>query len=270
MARVDGEARELENIADAGLPPLPTFLIIGAQKSATRWLRLNLGLHPSVFTAARELEFFNNGDRYRELGPAWYREQFAGWDGEAIVGEATPGYMFWRHRPLVVSERIDETLPGVELIATLRNPIDRAQSAMIHHMERGKVPSDSTLLDLVRATPADKDKLGIISGGWYGESLEPFRARFGDRLLVVLHDDVDDDPRGVYDDALRHIGASPDFVPPEFERVRFSHQQRASSEPGRRPLTLDERRELWAFFADDVAKLERMLGRDLSMWDPSS
>ena len=32
-------------------PPLPTFLIIGAQKSATRWLRLNLGLHPAVFTA---------------------------------------------------------------------------------------------------------------------------------------------------------------------------------------------------------------------------
>ena len=25
--------------------------------------------------------------------------------------------------------------------------------------------------------------------------------------------------------ALRHVGATPDFVPPEFERVRFSHQQ---------------------------------------------
>ena len=49
-------------------PPLPTFLIIGAQKSATRWLRLNLGLHPDVFTARGELEFFNNGDRYRAEG----------------------------------------------------------------------------------------------------------------------------------------------------------------------------------------------------------
>jgi hypothetical protein len=43
--------------------PLPTFLIIGAQKSATRWLRLNLGLHPAVFAASREIEFFNNRDR---------------------------------------------------------------------------------------------------------------------------------------------------------------------------------------------------------------
>jgi len=164
MARVDGEARGAAP-TDVDLPPLPTFLIIGAQKSATRWLRLNLGLHPAVFTASRELEFFNNGDRYRDLGPSWYREQFLGWDGEEILGEATPGYMFWRHRPLVVSERIDETLPGVKLLATLRNPIDRAQSAMIHHMENGKLPADSTLVDLVRAAPPDKDKLGIISGG---------------------------------------------------------------------------------------------------------
>ena len=56
--------------------PLPTFLIIGAQKSATRWLRLNLGLHPDVFTSSREIEFFNNGDRFDEDGEAWYRQQF--------------------------------------------------------------------------------------------------------------------------------------------------------------------------------------------------
>ncbi len=252
------------------VPPLPTFLIIGAQKSATRWLRLNLGLHPAVFAASRELEFFNNGDRYREAGATdWYREQFVGWNGEQIVGEATPGYMFWRHHPEVVAERIQETVPDVRLIATLRNPIDRAQSGMIHHIEDGRLPADSVLVDIVRATPPERDKNGIIAGGWYAASLEPYQERFGDQLLVVLHDDVDDDPRGVYDDALRHVGATPDFVPPEFERVRFTNQQRASTEPGRRPLTLDERRELWEYFAADVGKLEQMIGRDLSLWDPN-
>jgi hypothetical protein len=176
--------------------------------------------------------------------------------------------MFWRHHPDVVAERIDATLPGVQLVATLRNPIDRAQSGMVHHIEGGTLPPDSVLVDLVQATPPERDKLGIIVGGWYGASLAPYQERFGDRLLVVLHDDIDDDPRGVYDDALRHVGATPDFVPPEFERVRFSHQQRSSSEPGRRPLTLDERREIWRYYADDVAVLEKMLGRDLSLWNP--
>ena len=63
------------------LAPLPTFLIIGAQKSATRWLRLNMGLHPSVFTAGREIEFFNNHTRFEAEGVEWYREQFSGWSG---------------------------------------------------------------------------------------------------------------------------------------------------------------------------------------------
>ena len=176
-------------------PPLPTFLIIGAQKSATRWLRLNLGLHPAVFTSARRSSSSTTARDTGKQGTDWYRAQFAGWAGEAIVGEATPGYMFWRHRPAVVSERIQETLPDVRLIATLRNPIDRAQSAMVHHMEYGTLPPDSVLIELVKTTEPERDRLGIISGGWYAASLEPYMERFGDRLLVVLHDDVDDDAR---------------------------------------------------------------------------
>lgn len=248
--------------------PLPTFIIIGAQKSATRWLRLNLGLHPDVFAAKAEIEFFNNGNQYRDQGTDWYREQFEGWDGEPIVGEATPGYMFWRHRPAVVAERIAEAVPDVSLLATLRNPIDRAQSAMVHHIENGNLPSDSVLVDVVKQTAPDRDRLGIIAGGWYAASLDPYRERFGDRLLILLHDDIDDDPRGAYDAALVHVGAAPDFMPPELERVRFSYQEVPSEEPGRRPLTLDERREIWQFFADDVANLEKMTGRDLSLWEP--
>jgi hypothetical protein len=84
-------------------------------------------------------------------------------------------------------------------------------------------------------------------------------------LLVLLHDDADDDPRGVYDQALRHVGPAADFVPPELERVRFSYQQQRSAETIE--LTLDERRELYEFFADDIRKLEKMTGRDLSLWD---
>ena len=188
-------------------PPLPTFLIIGAQKSATRWLRLNLGLHPRVHRRRARSSSSTTARATEDEGTDWYREQFEGWAGEAIVGEATPGYMFWRHRPAVVSERIEETLPDVRLIATLRNPIDRAQSAMVHHIEYGTLPPDSVLIDLVQATPPERDGSGSSAGGWYAASLEPYQERFGDRLLVVLHDDVDDDPRGVYDAALRHIGA---------------------------------------------------------------
>jgi Sulfotransferase domain len=249
--------------------PLPTFLIIGAQKSATRWLRMNLGMHPDVFSATREIEFFNNGSRFAQQGAAWYREQFDGWSGERYVGEATPGYMFWRHQPRMVAERIREMIPAARLIAILRNPIDRAQSALVHHIEMGALPADAQLLDIVKQTPPERERLGIITGGWYAASLEPFQEIFGDQLLVLLHDDADDDPRGVYDQALRHVGPAADFVPPELERVRFSYSTRPSAES--RKLTLGERRELYEeFFVDDIRKLEKMIGRDLSLWEPDS
>jgi hypothetical protein len=257
--------------ADAPAFPLPTFLIIGAQKSATRWLRLNLGGHPDVFAAPRELEFFNSGERFKTEGVSWYRAQFEGWAGEPFVGEATPGYMFWRHHPDVMAERIQEVVPDARLIAILRNPVDRAQSALIHHVAFKALPPDTDLLEFVRRTPPERDRLGIVVGGWYGASLEPFQERFGDQLLVLLHDDCDEDPRGVYDRALRHLGAAPNFVPPELERVRFSNRDAAAGgAEGRaaRELTLEERREIYEFFAADISKLKRMLGRDLSLWDP--
>ena len=252
--------------------PLPTFLILGAQKSATRWLRLNLGLHPEIFTAAREIEFFNNREHFERDGIAWYREQFDGWQGEPFIGEATPGYMFWRHGTAVMAERIDSVLPDARLIAILRNPVDRAQSALIHHIEDKVLPPDTDLVDFVRQNPPESERLGIIAGGWYAASLEPFEDRFGDRLLILLHDDADDDPRGVYDGAVRHIGAQPNFSPPELGRVRFSYQQQpAGNSHTARTLTLDQRRQLHEeFFADDIRKLEEILGRDLSCWDPQN
>jgi hypothetical protein len=261
--------RRIENAMSSREPPLPTFLIIGAQKSATRWLRLNLGLHPDVFAASTEVQFFNNGKRFGELGVQWYREQFEGWSGEPFVGEATPGYMFWRHRPPVCVERIASVVPDARLIALLRNPIDRAHSAVVHHIAHGKLPKDVDLLEHVRATPPARDPLGIVTGGWYAASLEPFRQRFGDQLLVVLHDDVSRDPRGLYEQALLHIGAAPNFVPPDLEHVRFSYRDRRGFDPDtKQPLTPQQRRELYQYFAADVAKLEQMLDRDLSQWDP--
>ncbi len=248
--------------------PLPDFLIIGAQKSATRWLRSNLGQHPDVYAAPSEIEFFNNDERFDELGATWYRAQFGGWSGEHIVGEATPGYMMWRHNPSVMARRVLSIVPDVRLIAILRNPIDRAFSAMVHHQKRERLPADAALTSLVGAVSPEEDNLGLIAGGWYAKSLRPYVDLFGDQLLVLFHDDLDNDPRGLYTKAANHIGASPGFVPPQLERVRFSNQQPAQRR--RDPLASEERARLWEYFRDDVAELELLLDRSLAQWAPTS
>lgn len=259
-------------MSDNSKLPLPTFLIIGAQKSATRWLRGHLGEHPRVFTASSEPSFFNSHRFFKE-GLEWYRTNFEGWDGEPIVGEATPAYMMWNRKPARIAARIDETLPDVRLMALLRNPVDRTYSAFIHHMQRGRISADMNLLDRVRSRAPEDDKLALIAGGWYAASLRPYFASFGERLRVFLHDDVIQDPEGLYAQALEHIGASPGFLPPGLQHVRHSGKppttsNYADARGSRRELSSEERAEIYEYFRDDIEQLEEMIGRDLSGWHP--
>jgi Sulfotransferase domain len=246
-------------------PPLPTFIIIGAQKSATRWLRHNLGRHPEIFTARREVKYFNHPTRVAALGADWYSLQFDGWAGEPVIGEATPGYMMLGHRPAEVAARIEATVPAVRLIAVLRNPVDRACSAFVHHKRQERIHPRARLLDVVRNCTPEDDWMGIITGGWYAASLQPYVDLFGDRLLVLLYDDMGPDPRNLYERAVRHVGAAPGFVPPSLNEVVFSN--RGDADPG---VSEPERCELFAYFRNDVERLEQMLGRDLSMWRPET
>ena len=245
-------------------PPLPTFLIIGAQKSGTRWLRTRLGQQPGVFTAPGEPMYFSNPARVAEEGPARYLESFEGWDGEPVVGEATPSYMVFHRRPPAVAQRILDLLgDDVRLIAILRDPVDRAQSAVAHHLRSGALPEGTILESHARDVDPRKDRLGIIASGWYATCLDPYVEHFGDGLLVLLHDDLSTDPGGLYRAACTHIGADPTFVPEGLERPVHVGQ------PGGSEVAPDLRRELWdTQYRDEVARLEAMTGRDLSRWAP--
>lgn len=248
--------------------PIPTFLVIGAQKSATRWLRVNLGEHPDVFTADTEVSYFNDAKRVRALQLRWYRAQFQGWSGEQEIGEATPGYMMWRHDPAEVAARMRKAVPHAKLFAVLRDPVDRAASAVRHHVKHERLPPGTDLRTAVERIEPERDRLGIVSGGWYAASLAPFRENYRRKLAVLLYDDVRDDPRAVYRQALEHLGVDPDFVPAELAEVRYANAGQGGA-PGGSSVDPELRRELYdRFFRADVARLEEDLGRDLSAWDP--
>jgi len=267
-----------------GLPPPPHFLVIGAQKAGTRWLRLNLGEHPDVFTPDFEPNYFHPGKPFEEDLDS-YRARFEGWNGEPITGEATPHYMVWGRqyphfegpdvppggRPAVVASMIEQQLPDVRLFAVLRDPCERAYSAFLHHIKQGRVDPNADLLEYLRSHPPGKDPLGLISVGWYAASLAPYLERFGDQLSVFLNEDISEQPLTVYRQALDHIGADRSFTPPELGKVRFStelpEESRHRLADGRhRGLTAQERAFLLDHFTADIDRLEKMLGRDLSGW----
>jgi hypothetical protein len=247
-------------------PPLPDFVVIGAQRSGTRWLRSNLDMHPEIFMPSFDLSYFDTPSAGRRT-TKWYRTQFEAWDGEAHLGESSPGYMLPSSHPADVAKRIDTELPGAKVVAVLRDPVDRMFSSMANHIKRGRLPGDTELFDLIARHDPAVDDLDLVGAGRYAEILHSYASRFGDRLHVVLTDDVRDRPDELYASVCAHLGASTDFRPRHLERVL--HSNRASVRVT--PLQEEHRRILYNdLFRDDVEELQELIDRDLSAWDPGS
>jgi hypothetical protein len=244
--------------------PLPNFLIVGAQRGATRWLRSNLSQHPEVFMPPFDLGFFDDPHRFRKPGLAWYDAQFAAWESERLVGESTPTYLSASSDPALVAARIDVTLPDVSLVALVRQPVERMYSAVLHHIKRGRLSARTDLFELVRDQDPDVAELDLIGAGLYAQNLAPFRRLFGDRLLVVVYDDVRERPAEVYRRVLDHIGAKAEFVPDDVDQVMFSNRRSVRA----KPVSEAQHRRLYSLFRDDVDELGALLGRDMSDWDP--
>jgi sulfotransferase family protein len=119
----------------APLRGLPSALIIGAQRSGTTSLFNYLVQHPDVLPPlGKEIHYF---DFYYTRGVRYYRGRFPyrhRLRRGAITLDATPYYLA---HPLV-PERAAQLLPGVKLIAVLRNPVDRALSHYQHEIRGGR------------------------------------------------------------------------------------------------------------------------------------
>lgn len=250
-------------------PRLPDFIIIGAQKSATRWLRDSLATHPEVFVHESEMEFFTHKF---DKGLDWYRHELQAPQTVEAVGEATPGYMMWTNDPDRVAARIDGSLPGARLVALLRDPIDRLVSAYIHHARMGRLEGSTSLIQELENRDPERDELGLVSGGWYGRSLKSYAERFGKRLLVELHEDVRDNPQSLFSRVCRHIRVTDSWTPPGLGEVAHSNRDQVSDQvlEGTR-LEPDQRTEIWdKFFAEDVKFLRSLVAVDTSAWESNN
>jgi len=210
-------------------PPRPDFLIVGAPKAGTTALHSALALHPQVFTTTpKEPKYWLCGDapppHWRGPGDAhsqqewvWrrrdYDDLFVPARDDQVRGESTPFYLWSRpaHR------RIAEHLPGVRLIAVVRDPIDRAYSNWMHLWSDGL----EKVADFEQAFARQPER---VDAGWapfwryrdlglYGEQLRhlyDYVAR--EQVLVVRYRDLVDDPVGAVDKVCAFLGIEPGHV----------------------------------------------------------
>ncbi|MDY7109710.1 MAG: sulfotransferase [Planctomycetota bacterium] len=248
---------------------LPDFLIVGAARCGTTWLYECLRRHPQVYLPPEkrpEPHFFLKNAEY-ERGLRYYSDRyFVGVGRDRIAGEASTSYLYHPS----VAPRIAEHLPGVRLIAILRNPVDRAFSNYIVSSRNGFEPlgfSEAIRVEPERlAHPQSTFEREIcpfayIDRGRYSAQLARYLELFpGDRLHVALFDDLVAAPGETLRAAQAFLDVDPNVVPEELPpRLNAAAYDGAAIPPADRTYILDRLR-------DDLDALAAWLDRDLSHW----
>jgi len=146
----------------------PSFLGIGAPRSATTWLSSKLRVNPEIYLPPiKELHYFDMSSEYPSpsinkqadnrfwsrnhenylscsdpnkknwfknylfgnFDDQWYISLFEGADEQAICGEITPAYSILEVTDI---KRVYEINNEMKMIFMMRNPIERAWSAFLH------------------------------------------------------------------------------------------------------------------------------------------
>ena len=276
--------------------PLPTFLVIGAAKAGTTSLYHYLRQHPQVFmSATKEARYYWSEWRDAPEQPppaittfAAYRRLFDGAGEGQAIGEASPQYLTSPTAP----GRIAADLPGVRLIVSLRDPVERAYSSYLGRRcggSEGRAPADAL-------SPGSY----YVRTSLYAEALRRYLALFPrPHLKVLLFEDLCGDAAAVMRDLFAFLDIDPDYPPRLDVRHNPAHAPRsvwanrllmASAagvrellpEPWRgtgmarrlqRPLLREPdplpaalRAELRQAFRDDVLATEALIGRSLQHW----
>jgi hypothetical protein len=238
----------------------------------------------------KELHYFN---RWYDRSLEWYMGNFAGATTQKVVGEATPEYM----HAYGAIRRMAEVIPEAKLIASLRNPVDRAYS---HYLkERGWIWEPLEFADaiaaepdrLAHATEVRRDRYAYLDKGRYLPQLQRVCEHFPrSSLLVVIFEDLRADPEGTFRRIFEFLDVDPSFVPPDLRTRVGSHKslrsrrfhralsrlprssaRRAlekmnirSSDPP--PMDPAVRARLVEGYAEHNAALASWLGRNLDAW----
>lgn len=159
---------------------LPEFVIIGAAKAATTWLRNQLFARPDVFLPKEEPHFFS---REYGRGEEWYHSWFQGAADNQSIGEKSADYLADPLAP----ERMSRLLPSARLVVQLRNPVERAYSDYCMLYRRGSVGAD--ISSYLGSQPSPEPR--FLEDGLYFKHISRFLDWYpASQIKVITYDDI--------------------------------------------------------------------------------
>ncbi|MFL6240310.1 MAG: sulfotransferase family protein [Actinomycetes bacterium] len=179
--------------------PVVTFCVVGAGKAGTTWLFEVLRAHPDVVMArAKETMYF---DAQYGRGVEWYHSMFPA-DAVAPTGEVSNTYLTAPSAPA----RIAAYNPQMQLIALLRDPVDRAMSNYLFFLRNGQVRG--SFEEALEARP------DLLDHGFYGRHLQNYLGHFPmSAVHLEAFDDLAADPHSVAARVLTHLGLPDTEIP---------------------------------------------------------
>ncbi len=273
---------------------IPNFLGIGAKKSGTTWVAEVLRVHPDIFVAhGKELHYFTANFH---KGLDWYLSNFKTVEKQKAIGEYSVSYM---SDSKVVARRIYDLNPKIKIIVALRNPVDRAFSHYCWSMQKGK--NFTTFVDSIKTNPSF-----ISDGLYFQKMEPYWKIFSNDQIHFILYDDIKNNDIKVQKDLYRFLEVEECFdsglgdtvvgktITPRL-RIAEGIRQKVFSLAMRNDipfiitwakkcgisrfyrsindkatennkLTEDDRKKVFAYFADDLEMFSDKAGIDLSSW----
>lgn len=276
----------------------PDFVLVGVPKAGTTSLHRYLSAHPQINVTNRaEINFlsFPGAAAAAEHHPTMtfavrtdddYRALWAAEPGTVGIDFSASCF-----RSAVAIDRIRQFAADATLILLLRDPAERAFSAYLQRRRKGYERRSPEQALVAGEPPVDM--------GLYAGRVAEFQHTFGpDRVLVWLTDDLRDDPDGTLRSMLRAFGVDDrvDLVTSGVDNAGYgvrapltrlgpalragrrlaaalpaplAHAARTgwrAVQPGAPPVPPTVDRRLRALYADDIVRLESLIGRDLSAW----
>jgi hypothetical protein len=187
----------------------PTFIGVGGQKCASTWISEILRYHPEIYMSEnKEINYFSiNYDKELE----WYLSNFKGASKEKAIGEFSTVYLY----NLEIPVRIKKDIGNVKIIISIRNPVDRFFSHYMHSYRANRLLfSDPLNLNFYNFNNAIKTGPNLLGHGLYSKGILEYTRVFGaENVLVVIKEDIDNNPEEVVRKIYNFLGVDKNFQP---------------------------------------------------------
>jgi hypothetical protein len=171
---------------------LPSFLVVGPPRTGTSWIHRVLQGHANLPCPTKETRFF---DSHFHRGLKWYSSHFSTPHPDRPLGEIAPTYF----ASAQARERIAQTIPRAKLIFAFRHPVQRLIS--LYRVKRAYGLLSWSFEEALQRDPEllASSQYATCLQRWQ-EAFPP------EQLLITLYEDLRESPQLYLDRVLAFLG----------------------------------------------------------------